>query len=198
MKAYEHLPEGYAKIYSIDLQKNVKTAILVNLLAGVIAALMVIPVHFAVPIQTLFFPVGGVGELQIKTVVMIGAMILYMILHELVHGVAMKICGTKKVKYGVTGIYAFAGSEDLYDKKSYIFVALAPVVFWGVVLLIINLFVPLGWFWVVYLIQIANISGAAGDFFVTVKFLKMPRDILVQDYGVGMTVYSKEEIRALK
>jgi hypothetical protein len=66
------------------------------------------------------------------------------------------------------------------------------------VLLIINLFVPLGWFWVVYLIQIANISGAAGDFFVTVKFLKMPRDILVQDYGVGMTVYSKEEIRALK
>jgi hypothetical protein len=129
---------------------------------------------------------------------MIGAMILYMILHELVHGVAMKICGTKKVKYGFTGMYAFAGSEDLYDKKSYIFVALAPVVFWGVVLLIINLFVPLGWFWVVYLIQIANISGAAGDFFVTVKFLKMPRDILVQDYGVGMTVYSKEEIRALK
>ena len=125
---------------------------------------------------------------------MIGAMILYMILHELVHGVAMKICGTKKVKYGFTGMYAFAGSEDLYDKKSYIFVALAPVVFWGVVLLIINLFVPLGWFWVVYLIQIANISGAAGDFFVTVKFLKMPRDILVQDYGVGMTVYSKEEI----
>lgn len=198
MKAYERLPEGYAKIYSIDLQKNVKTAILVNLLAGVIAALMVIPVHFAVPIQTLFFPVGGVGEFQIKTVVMIGAMILYMILHELVHGVAMKICGTKKVKYGFTGMYAFAGSEDLYDKKSYIFVALAPVVFWGVVLLIINLFVPLGWFWVVYLIQIANISGAAGDFFVTVKFLKMPRDILVQDYGVGMTVYSKEEIRALK
>ena len=198
MKAYERLPEGYAKIYSIDLQKNVKTAILVNLLAGVIAALMVIPVHFAVPIQTLFFPVSGVGELQIKTVVMIGAMILYMILHELVHGVAMKICGTKKVKYGFTGMYAFAGSEDLYDKKSYIFVALAPVVFWGVVLLIINLFVPLGWFWVVYLIQIANISGAAGDFFVTVKFLKMPRDILVQDYGVGMTVYSKEEIRALK
>lgn len=198
MKAYERLPEGYAKIYSIDLQKNVKTAILVNLLAGVIAALMVIPVHFAVPIQTLFFPVDGVGELQIKTVVMIGAMILYMILHELVHGVAMKICGTKKVKYGFTGMYAFAGSEDLYDKKSYIFVALAPVVFWGVVLLIVNLFVPLGWFWVVYLIQIANISGAAGDFFVTVKFLKMPRDILVQDYGVGMTVYSKEEIRALK
>ena len=198
MKAYENLPEGYHEICSIDLQKNKKTAVLVNVLACVIAAIMAIPMHFAIPFQSLYIAVGGAGELQIKMIVMIGAMILYMVLHELVHGVAMKICGTKKVKYGFTGMYAFAGSEDLYDKKSYIFIALAPVVLWGVVLLIINMFVPVGWFWIVYLIQIVNISGAAGDLFVTVKFSKLPRDILVQDYGVGMTVYSKEEVGALK
>ena len=106
-------------------------------------------------------------------------MFLYLILHELVHGIAMKLCGTKKVKYGFTGMYAFAGSEDYYDKKAYSFIALAPVVLWGIVLAVINPFVPVEWFWIVYLIQIMNVSGAAGDLFVTVTFSRLPQDILV-------------------
>ena len=103
----------------------------------------------------------------------------------------MKLCGTQKVKYGFKGSYAYAGSDDYYSKGAYIFIALAPVVLWGVVLLATNLFMPREWFWVVYFIQICNISGAAGDFFVTFKFSRMPSDILVKDYGVGMEVYSK-------
>lgn len=76
-------------------------------------------------------------------------------------------------------------------KKAYIFIALAPVVLWGIVLAVINAFVPEAWFWVVYLLQVINLSGAAGDLFVTVKFSRFPKDILVRDYGVGMTVYSE-------
>ena len=135
---------------------------------------------------------SGLGHYMLRFVVMIVSLILYIILHEAVHGIAMKICGTKKVKYGFTGLYAFAGSEDFYDKKSYIAIALAPVVFWGIVLGVINFLVPVEWFWVVYIIQIMNLSGAAGDLFVTVKFSSMPKDILVQDSGLEMTVYSKE------
>ena len=101
--------------------------------------------------------------------------------------------GKKKIKYGFTGIYAYAGSDDCYDKSAYIFIALAPVVLWGVVLALINPFVNAEWFWVVYFIQMTNISGAAGDFFVTLKFSRMPKDILVKDSGIGMKVYSKEE-----
>ena len=40
-------------------------------------------------------------------------------------------------------------------------------------------------------LQIGNLSGAAGDLFVTVKFAGMPKDILVQDSGVSMAVYSR-------
>ena len=87
---------------------------------------------------------------------------------------------------------AYAGSDDYYDKKSYITIALAPIVIWGVVLAIINIFVSSEWFWVVYFIQLLNVSGAAGDMYVTVKFAKLPKDILVRDYGVSMTVYSAE------
>ncbi len=189
MKAYTNLPEGYTERLSIDLQKNKKLLLLINGLASVIAVAMMLPMHFYIPITTMFAMEQGFGVYVMRFCVLVVSMIAYIVLHELVHGAAMKLCGTKKVKYGYTGLYAFAGSEDHYDKTAYIFIALAPVVLWGAVLAIINGLVPRGWFWVVYILQVSNISGAAGDFYVTAKFSRLPKDILVRDYGVGMTVY---------
>lgn len=192
MRSVENLPEGYKEIYSLDLQKNKKLAVIVNVLAIVIAVVLAVPMHFVVPISSLFDMSAGGGRYMLRFGALLLLDVVYIILHELVHGVAMKMCGTKKVKYGFTGMYAYAGSTDYYFKKPYIFIALAPVVLWGVVLAVVNIFVPTDWFWVVYFIQLYNLSGAAGDFFVTFKFSKMPKDILIKDHGVGMTVYSKE------
>ncbi|MBQ4644875.1 MAG: DUF3267 domain-containing protein [Clostridia bacterium] len=192
MKALNNLPINYREIFSVNLQTDKKIAVVLNVVSLLIGAVMAVPMHFYIPITTLFDFSQGFLVYFIRFAVLLLSMIVYLILHEAVHGVAMKICGTKKVKYGFTGLYAFAGSNDFYDKKSYIFIALAPVVLWGIVLLVMNLFVPENWFWVVYFIQIFNISGAAGDFYVTAKFSKMPDDILISDSGVGMKVYSAE------
>lgn len=192
MKAFETLPEGYREFYSVDLQKNKKMALIVNLLAVIITVLLLVPMLFVVPISSLFNMENGLWSYFIRFIALIVFMIAYIVLHELTHGIAMKICGTRKIKYGFTGLYAFAGSNDYYDKKAYIFIALAPIVLWGAVIAIINPFVPIEWFWVVYVIQIMNLSGASGDLYVTVKFSGFPQDILIRDYGVGMTVYSKE------
>lgn len=192
MRAVEALPEGYREIYSVDLQKDKKALVLVNLLAVIIAVLLIVPMLFVVPISALFSMEGGIANYFIRFAALLVFAVIYIVLHEIVHGIAMKLCGTKRVKYGFVGMYAFAGSKDYYGKKSYIFIALAPVVLWGIVLAVVNPFVPVEWFWVVYFIQVCNLSGAAGDFYVTVKFSRMPGDILVQDYGVGMHVYSKE------
>ena len=192
MRAVHHLPEGYKEIYAIDLQKDKKMSLVVSLIALVISVVLIVPMHFVVPIYTMFSMEQGLQSYTIRFVTLLVLLVAYMILHELVHGVAMKKCGTKKVKYGFTGMYAFAGSTDYYDKRSYIIIALAPVVLWGVVLAIANLVVPVEWFWIIYMIQVGNLSGAAGDLFVTVKFSRMPEDILVQDYGMGMKVYSQK------
>ena len=193
MRAEQSLPEQYVQVYALDLQKNKKTAILVNVLALGIAALLVVPMLFVVPITTLFDMEEGFGAYLLRFGVLAGGSVLYLVLHELVHGIAMKLCGTRRVHYGFTGMYAFAGSDDYYDKNGYIMIALAPIVVWGVVLAVLNLLVPTAWFWVVYLIQISNLSGAAGDLYVTVKFSRLPRDILVRDSGVAMTVYARRD-----
>ena len=193
MRSFSKLPDGFVEIYSIDLKKNKKAALLVNALAIIIGVVLAIIGHFIVPITTLFSMDSGITMYTLRYLVLVISLILYIILHELVHGIAMKICGTKKVKYGFTGLYAFAGSNDYYDKISYIFIALAPIVVWGIILAVINIFVPAEWFWIVYFIQLSNLSGAAGDLYVTVKFSKMPRDILIFDYGVGMKVFSNQQ-----
>ncbi len=192
MKAYNQLPAGYKEVLSINLQKDKKLALIVNLIGLIVMLAMGVPMHFHIPITTLFDFSDGMVVYWLRIASLVVFWVVYLILHEAVHGIAMKMCGTKKVKYGFTGMYAFAGSDDYYDKKSYIIIALAPVVVWGIVLAIVNCLVPENWFWVVYFIQISNISGAAGDIYVTAKFLKLPKDILVTDCGVSMTVYSAE------
>ncbi len=185
MRAYETLPEGYQEIYKCDMQKDKKLSFWLNFWASMIGiAMLIVP---------LIFISNPFEQHYLIWILILVADAAYIVLHELVHGITMKLVGTKKVKYGFTGLYAFAGSKDFYDKSSYITIALAPVVVWGVALAIIQIFTPIEWFWLPWFVQMTNISGAAGDAFVTWKFSKMPQDILVSDCGVGMTVYSKEK-----
>lgn len=188
------LPAGYVEIEKIDLQKDKKTALLVNVFALFIAVPMLIFGAVFVPLTALFDFSAEPWTYFSKWIFLLVGIILYMVLHELVHGVCMKHFSGAKVHYGFTGMYAYAGSEAYFNKKSYIIIALAPVVVWGFVLLLLNFLVGTSWFWCVYFIQICNISGAAGDVYVTYKFSKMPEDILIQDIGVSMTVYSTPAI----
>lgn len=192
MKSYTTLPEGYREIYALDMHEDKKLAVWVNLLSLAIAAVFAVPMLFVVPWWTTFDVADGMLGYWIKLAAMLGLTLLYLVLHELVHGIAMRICGTKKIRYGFKGVYAFAASDDYYRKKPYLFIALAPVVLWGIVLAIVTPFVPASWFWVVYFVQLMNLSGAAGDLYVTVRFSRMPRGILIRDSGVGMVVYAKE------
>lgn len=191
MKALNTLPEGYGELISINVQKDKKLSLIINGLAILIAVAMVVPMLFIVPITTIYNQSLEIIPILIKAAVIIASIIAYIVLHELTHALAMFICGTRKVKFGIKGMFAYAGSNDYYGKGSYIFIALAPVVLFLIVLVIANVFVPLDWFWVVYLVQIMNVSGAVGDYYVTARFIRLPKDVLVQDSGVSMTVYSK-------
>ncbi|MBO5006312.1 MAG: DUF3267 domain-containing protein, partial [Clostridia bacterium] len=157
-----YLPEGYGKILEIDLQKNKKLMLLVNGIALVLMLALVALGAYIVPIDTFFDNEVWYMPL-IKLAVMMGGYVAYIVLHELVHGIFMKHFSGVKPKYGFTLMYAYAGSEAYFNKKSYIIIALAPVVIWGAVLGVLCAVLPQGWFWVVYFIQIGNLSGAAGD-----------------------------------
>lgn len=184
------LPADYCSVFTIDLQKNKKLAILINILCLLIAVLMLLPAAVLVPLSTLL-DIMDMSLYLLRFGVMLGGIIAYIVLHELVHGLVMRTFSGVRPHYGFTGLYAYTGSAAYFSKKEYVTIALAPIVLWGLVLTVILFLVPVVWFWPVYIIQVVNISGAAGDLYVTVRFARLPADILVKDTGVSMTVYSK-------
>lgn len=192
MKTVQELPSGYSEKLVIDLQKNKKEAIVVNGLAVIVMAVMYFVRQIKEPFVDWLDRTVRDGGIVWALLIIGAGTVVYVILHEFTHGLAMKISGGMRVKYGFTGLYAYAGSEkDYFPKWRYIFIALAPVVLWGIIFAVLETAFPaLGWS--IYFLQMINVSGAAGDLYVTCRMLMMPGSVLVMDTGVNMTVFDKD------
>jgi hypothetical protein len=188
MKSTWTLPEGYGQKYLIDLKDNKKQFWIVN---GLSIAIML-------ALVALFFQLLWYGFLElhfeglpIQALVMAVGMLAYIPLHELVHGVCIRRFSGKKADYGFTLVYAYAGSACYFTRRDHRVITLAPVTFWGVVFLLLMFLLPVNWRWVAYVLEMSNLAGAAGDFYVFWRLGKEPDTILCQDTGVKMTVFDR-------
>ena len=91
---YNELPEGYELKKEIDATDK-KTGIIFNVFALIIMAVLIIGLFF---IKNIKIELGeeNLGKYYISTVVFLVAMVLYIILHELVHGIAYKALTKQK------------------------------------------------------------------------------------------------------
>jgi hypothetical protein len=188
------LPNGYKEYKRINLQKNKKLALFVNTLSIVIAALLALLAFRLRPVSLSIFDIFGkapkTGALLLRSLALLAAIIAYILCHELTHGVFIRIFSGRRAKYGFTGLYAYAGSDAYFGKRQYLVISLSPAVLFGVLLLLLNIFLPRH-FWFVYILQIINLSGAAGDFYVTYLLFRAPADMLSRDEGIEMVFYSR-------
>lgn len=90
------LPVGYREIYSVNLQKDKKTALIVNIAALILMVIFVIIGILIVPVSYTFDNDESIATVLIKMIAALAGMIVYLILHELVHGITMKHYGAKK------------------------------------------------------------------------------------------------------
>lgn len=188
----QELPDGYELIETLNLQQDNKEAMRVNVLALILAVLCYFVGRTKMSIGEFFVLAGSLGTGLLRLFLALAGVVAYMFLHEWVHGIFIRLFGKVKPKYGFDGIYAYAGTDQAwFDRRSYLVIALAPVVVWGIVLAALAYIVPDGWFWTIFFVQLVNISGAAGDFYVTWKMFHMPADVLVQDTGTAMEFFGK-------
>jgi len=195
MHTQNSLPEEYGVLEKVDLQKDKKKALLVNGLSLAIGVVLFLIGEWIRPLRYMdaldeAFESGSFGSLILRLAVFFVGSIVYLILHEAVHGICMRRFSRAKVRYGFTGLYAFAGSDAYFCRRDYRIIAMAPVVVWGVIFAVLQVLVPDGWFWVIYALQIVNVGGAAGDIYMTVHVSRLPAEILVQDTGVAMTIFA--------
>ena len=188
---YKELPEGYTLLDKIDLKNNKKQFWLVQGLSILILVVMAVIGFLITGVD--FYSKEELLTKLISLIVLIVGLIVYVIAHELTHGLVMYLSVKAKLNFGFNFIFAYVGTTGYLDKKHYILVALAPLVLWGIVLGILNVFFNTGvWFWTIWIIQIQNIGGSSGDLFCTYKMLRYPKDILVHDSGMAMLVFRRK------
>lgn len=196
MHCFDHLPTGYRECLKVDLQQDRRKALLINGAALAATVILLLFGHFfLVPFYEFFRPSSeSLLGTFLPLIVMLAGAVAYIILHELTHGAVMKAFGAGHVRFGFTGLYAYAGSEgEWFDRTAYLATSLAPLVVWGVIFTIAMILVPRSWFWVVYFWQIFNITGAAGDIYVSVLTARLPPEVLARDTGVSMTFFLPEK-----
>ena len=98
----------------------------------------------------------------------------------------------EKLSFGWRLAYAYCGSnEAVFTKGEYIMVAVAPLVFFLIILSALGVLLP-SMATVLYITDIVNVSGSAGDLYVVWRMLREKRrDILVNDTGTDMRVFSR-------
>ena len=181
---------GYKECTKIDLVKNKKEALLVNIYGIIIMVVMAVFIPLLI--------MGGIIEFNLETtfplffIVLLLSLILYIPLHEIVHGIVLKNYTDEKLSFGWKLVYAYCGSKEaVVDRKEYYAVALAPLLVFSVVFISLMFLNPsLSFVW--YVMEIMNVSGSVGDIYVSIKLRKeKSRDILITDSGTDMSFWSR-------
>lgn len=125
-------------------------------------------------------------------------MILWLMLHEVIHGIGFGIFKSVKKKnicFGMAlekGVF-YCMCKQKISKKVILTSLLFPFTFIGVITLIIGMFIHS---YYLVMLSILNISGAVGDLVMTVYFLRAPNDIVYLDLDdpTSFTVLSHSDL----
>ena len=133
-------------------------------------------------------------------------MLAYMVLHELVHGIAYKISTGERLKFGISWSCAYCGVPNIYVYRKYALLAvLAPVVLFTVIfmpLMVLCILLTGGCrseiatasYYALSVLLGMNIGGSAGDFYLAflLLFKIKGKDTLIRDTGPEQYIYVRD------
>lgn len=188
--AYPALPAGYDLYETLDMAKDRQVFLRINICAIAAVVTMVFCGTMRVPLSKAFSM--DIGRVLMCVSAMCIGLVVYVFLHEWVHGVFIRMFTGEKAEFGFVpqAGMAYAKSSWLFGKFAYIVIALAPVVIWGAVLAVLIKDMPEEYFWYIYALQMFNVSGAAGDLYVTWLISRMPEGVVVLDSGTSMKFFA--------
>lgn len=189
MCCYKEKPEKLKTEHVIDPEGDKKLRLYLSLGAVGLAAVLVGIGCIFVPITKLY-DVGGVGRFILRAVLIIVMAAVYYCVHELVHSYVLKRLTGITAKIVFEKFHARCVNDAVFTLKGYLIYCFAPVVILGVVLLILNIVLPDKFFWQVYIIQIINIAGAAGELYAAYRLIKEKKELAVLDDGEKLTYWT--------
>lgn len=138
-------------------------------------------------------PASGTFVLELgPMILLLIGVVLTLIAHEGVHGLAMSFSGAKP-RYGILwkGLMLYATAPGFaFTRNAYVFVLLAPFVLISA-LVVLGLWLFPGSQWTVTWVAcgVLNASGAVGDLWMTLIALRYPATARIMDEHDGMRVF---------
>ncbi len=193
---YNTLPEGYREVRVIDAKKG-STSALFTLFSILLTVLALVPIVLSCDYSSVLLSFHEAKTL-IAYFVMFAGLIVYIILHELTHGIAYKSLTHQKLTYGFTLTVAFCGVPDVYTSRKTALIALAaPFVTFSAILIPVVVWlhsVSLLYYLAVGFIFASHFGGCVGDLYMMYLLLFKYRDsrTLMNDTGPKQTIYIPE------
>ncbi|BEH01466.1 hypothetical protein brsh051_07470 [Brooklawnia propionicigenes] len=181
------LPVTYTEHLTVDLKKDKKLTFVVQGIFVLVALIAVAAgLLLRLPLETGWSPVVTIP-------VTLAACLVYMALHEATHGITLQLLTKVRPSYKVRFPFLTTGNRAYLTRRTAVIVALAPVVFWGIVLLASLLTLPDDYRMTAYIVLALNFAGSAGDFVEVFLVSKQPRAALIQDDGNKLHVFLPRE-----
>jgi hypothetical protein len=187
------LPEGYAQSGEINLKKNKRLAITLNIVAFFVFVIsFYLLSSFAALVRPDLMNLSGTITAG-GWAVMVGLVVLLFTIHELIHGFFFWVFTRSKPVFALRLFYAYAGAPDWYiPTRQFAFVAVGPLVIIGAVGLLLILLAPIRWIMFIIFFVAMNTGGSAGDLLVLTRLVKLPPTCLANDTGDVVTFYERQ------
>jgi hypothetical protein len=197
MRATRTLPENYRPARSVDLHKDQKLLLYMN-----IAALVLLVFFGGLFFRAVLWLRAGdltgsfifQGDTLIDWLVLpawgLGLMAGNVILHEAIHGIFFWLFTGERPLFALRLSYAYAAAPGWYlPRNAYLVTGLAPFVVISLAGLALIASAPASWLAPVWFVATVNAAGAVGDLAVAVWLLQIPPDSFAQDRGDAVTLY---------
>jgi len=187
------LPEGYVQSGEINLKKNKRLAITLNIVAFFVGILSFFLLSsFAALVRPSLMNTSGNITAGVWAV-MLGLVVLLMTIHESIHGFFFWVFTRSRPVFAFRLFYAYAGAPDWYiPTRQFIIVALAPLVIIGAVGILLMLLVPESWVLFIAFMVALNTGGSAGDILVFARLFKLSPTCLANDTGDVICFYENQ------
>ena len=192
MSAKKRKPEGFKNKKTIDLKADKKLWLSINGAALAAAAALVLLGCLYEPV-TRFFDAAGAWRLLLRFALLLVGMGVYFYLNEYIRRFMIEKVTGKAALVVREKPCVFTAPARCLTVKEYLKISFAPVLALGALLLLLMLILPAKLFWQVYIIQIINLAGAAGDVYTAYMLLKMKKDVQIEDDVTSITIWSKNQ-----
>lgn len=190
--ATQTLPPGYSQSAEVNLKKDKRLIILLNIAAFFFFILIF---YLAAGFTALVRPsiVTFSGNITIGLLITtLGLTVVMLILHEAIHGFFFWLFSHSRPVFALRPLYAYAGAPAwFFPRRQYAITALGPLVIIGAAGLLTLLLAPGSWVLMTAFLAAMNTGGSVGDLFVLIRLSKLSAASLTNDTGEVVTFFEQ-------